>query len=278
MQPALIVHGGAGRLAADLDGEADAACAHAAAAGWAVLSGGGSALDAVLAAVVALEDDARFNAGHGACLNADGIVELDASIMDGATLTGAGVAAISSVSNPIRLADAVRRDGRHVLLAAAGAEAFARRARLASAPPETFVTPRQRRRWIARRSGDRGTVGAVAIDRAGHVAAGTSTGGLPGKLSGRIGDSAILGAGTYADDAAGAASATGPGEAIIIAGLARLTVDALRRGRQPQAVAAEQIAALARRSGADAGVILVDRFGRIGRAHATPHMPTAQRG
>ena len=277
MPPVLIVHGGAGRLALDLVADTAAGCGRAADAGWAVLRGGGTALDAVLAAVVVLEDDPLFNAGVGACLSADGAVELDASIMNGATLGGAGVAGVTSVCNPIRLADALRREGRYALLAGAGAEAFARHAHLATAPPESFVTTRQRRRWSAHLDGDGGTVGAVAVDRAGRVAAATSTGGLAGKRSGRVGDSAILGAGTYADDAAGAASATGPGEAILVAGLAKAAVDALRSGRDPQAVAVQQIAALARRPGARAGLILIDRFGRVGTAHATPHMPTAVR-
>ncbi|MEO8603971.1 MAG: isoaspartyl peptidase/L-asparaginase [bacterium] len=274
--PALIVHGGAGRRIADLVAEADAGCSQAADLGWAVLQAGGSAIDAVLAAVVALEDDPRFNAGYGACLDAGGAVAMDASIMDGTTLAGGGVAGVSTVRNPIRLAEAVWRDGRHVLLAGAGAEAFARRARLPTAPAEALVTPRQRRRWLERLALERGTVGAVALDRAGRVAAATSTGGMPGKLAGRIGDSAILGAGTYADGA-GAVSATGPGEAIIVAGLAKASVDALRDGRHPQAVATAQIAALARRPGGAAGLIIVDRFGRVGSAHAAEHMPIAVR-
>lgn len=277
MQAALIVHGGAGKRVVNLTAETELGCQRAADCGWAILGAGGSAIDAVIAAVVALEDDPLFNAGVGACLDAGGMVTLDASIMAGATLAGAGVAGLTTVRNPILLADAVRRDGRHVLLAGAGAESLARRAGLATAPGESFITARQRQRWRTHFTAERGTVGAVAVDRAGHVAAATSTGGLPGKLAGRIGDSAIIGAGTYADDAAGAASATGPGEAIIVAGLAKAAVDALRGGRHPQTVADEQVASLARRPGGAAGIILVDGFGRIGHAHTAEHMPTAQR-
>jgi beta-aspartyl-peptidase (threonine type) len=236
-------------------------------------------MDAVLAAVVQLEDDPTFNAGVGSALTADGRVEMDASVMDGERRTGAGVALLTTVCNPIRAAHAVWRAGRHVLLAGAGAEAFARQLGLATAAPELFITPRQRERWDARIREHRGTVGAVAADAHGHVAAATSTGGLMGKLPGRIGDSAILGAGTFADDAAGAASATGHGESIILAGLARAAVDGLRAGRAPELVAGNVIRACAEASAAgSAGVILVDRFGRCGWAFDTEHMTVCRRG
>jgi L-asparaginase / beta-aspartyl-peptidase len=277
MTPALIVHGGAGRRSADLHVETDAGCERAARAGWAILTAGGTALDAVLAAVEVLETDPLFNAGIGSCLGAGGAVEMDASVMDGATQRGAGVAGLTTIRHPIRLAAALLAEGRHVLLAGAGAEALARRAGLATAPPEAFVTGRQRRRWIAN-AGERGTVGAVAADRAGRLAAATSTGGLTGKMVGRIGDSAVIGAGTYAD-AAGAASATGPGEAIILAGLARTAVAGVRGGADPRLVAADQVASLARLpGGAGAGLILVDRFGRVGSATTAECMPTARGG
>jgi beta-aspartyl-peptidase (threonine type) len=242
-----------------------------------VVAGGGSALDAVLTAVTAMEDDPAFNAGVGSCLTADGTVEMDASVMDGARCAGGGAALVTTVRNPVRLAHAIMLDGRHVLLAGAGAEAFARRCALPTAPPESFITPRQRRRWEERLPSSGDTVGAVAIDRNGHVAAATSTGGRLGKLTGRIGDSAVLGAGTYADDLAGAASATGDGEAIITAGLAKAAVDALRSGRHPARVAEALVRRLARDRGAAVGLILVDRFGRLGMAHSAEHMTTAAR-
>src|SRR5215468_726519 len=160
-RPAILVHGGAGRRVQDIEAQAVAGCAAAAAAGWAVLARGGGALDAVLAAVTLLEDDPAFNAGVGSCLTADGGVEMDASLMDGFSRSGAGVALVTSVCNPIRLAHAVLLDGRHVLLGGAGAEAFARRSGLPTAPPESLVTPRQRQRWVHRQQTDRGTVGAV---------------------------------------------------------------------------------------------------------------------
>jgi beta-aspartyl-peptidase (threonine type) len=277
MPAALIVHGGAGRWPAELRTETEAGCARAADAGWAVLRDGGSALAAVLTAVEVLEDDPLFNAGIGACLAAGGQVELDASVMDGASRRGAGVAGLTTVRHPVRLAAALLDAGPPVLLAGAGAEAFARRMGLDTQPPEGFVTARQRRNWIAR-AAERGTVGAVAVDRRGAVAAATSTGGLTGKLAGRIGDSAVIGAGTYAAPF-GAASATGPGEAIILAGLARVAVEGLGSGADPTRVAADCVARLARQpGGTGGGLILVDRFGRLGSATTAEAMPTARRG
>lgn len=270
---ALMVHGGAG---AATDAVTDAArqqgCAHAFAVGWRVLEAGGTAIDAVVAAVVSLEDDPIFNAGVGSSLTARGQVQMDASIMTGHTLGAGAVAVVSRVRNPIRLAHAVMQDGRHVMMAGAGAEALAVERGLATAEPASFVTERQRSLWESRRDGAPGTVGAVALDRDGHVAAATSTGGLMGKRDGRIGDSAVIGAGTYADDAAGAASCTGSGEVIIRFGLARAAIDLLRDGRDPQWVAAHVINELTRRLGGEAGIVLIDRFGRTGMAHNTPHM------
>lgn len=273
-RPAILVHGGAGRRIADA-AVAEAGCAAAAAAGWAVLSRGGSALDAVLAAVTLMEDDGTFNAGHGSCLTAAGTVEMDASIMDGAQRRGGGAAVVSTVRNPILLARAVMLDGRHVLLAGPGADAFALRCGLPATPNEAFITPRQRRRWEKQQQGTGNTVGAVAIDGEGHLAAATSTGGRVGKLPGRIGDSAILGAGTYADDRAGAASATGDGEAIIIAGLTKTAVDGLAGGRHPADVAAALVRDLKQERDAAVGLIVVDRFGRLGTAHSAEYMSTA---
>jgi beta-aspartyl-peptidase (threonine type) len=276
-RPAILVHGGAGRRDPEVDAAAEAGCAAAADTGWDLRARGAAALDAVLAAVSALEDNPVFNAGIGSVLTADGTVEMDASLMEGARLAGAGVGVITTVRNPIRLAQAVLADGRHVLLAGAGAEAFARRCGLSTAAPETFITQRQQQRWQAVLRDSGGTVGAVAVDRHGHVAAATSTGGVQGKLPGRIGDSAILGAGTYADDRAGAVSATGHGEAIIVGGLAKAAVDALRAGRHPAAVARAMVRALGEVQATAVGIIIVDCFGRLGAAHSAERMPTCSR-
>jgi beta-aspartyl-peptidase (threonine type) len=276
-RPALIVHGGAGRGSEPPEAERSAGCAAALDTAWALLSGGGSAVEAVVAAVSVLEDHPLFNAGVGASLTSAGTVELDASIMDGRRLRAGGVGAVSTVVNPVRLAQAIMDDDRHVLLVGAGAEAFAAARDIALAAPAHFITARQRRRWESAGAEDGGTVGAVAVDRYGNVAAATSTGGLMHKLPGRVGDSAVIGAGTYADNAGGAASATGHGEAILRAGLAKAAVDALRGGAHPSSVAMELVDQLTRRHGASAGLILVDRFGRIGWAKNTPQMMTGVR-
>ena len=241
MQPpaVLAIHGGAGPApegeadggASRWPGQADGLVA-ALRAGLAVLSGGGPALEAVIAAVTVLEDDEHWNAGRGSALTALGAVEMDAAVADGYSRRVGGVASVTGVRHPILAARAVMDDGRHVLLAGPGAEAFACDAGLAFEPPEWFVTDRRRQdlaRYLSIAAGPGGgTVGAVARDRAGHLAAATSTGGRTGQLPGRVGDSPIPGAGTWADDASCALSATGIGEAFVRAAFAH-EVDARLR-------------------------------------------------
>ena len=277
-RPAVVVHGGAGRAETSAAAARADGCAKAAEAGWAILAEGGTAVDAVTAAVAYLEADPLFNAGVGACLTSDGTIELDASIMDGRRMAAGAVALVSSVVHPVQLARAVMDNGRHVLLAAAGAEAFARVQGLETVPPTHFITSRQRQRWETADQADHGTVGAVALDVCGHVAAATSTGGIMYKCRGRVGDSAVIGAGTYADDRAGAASATGHGEAIILAGLAKAAVDLLRQGVHPVLAAPQAVKIVSDAGPADAGLILVDRFGRVATALNTEHMPIGFRG
>ncbi len=310
--PVLIAHGGAGgRGPAAERPERRRGMLAAVQAGAEILRAGGGAFDAVIAAVRALEDHPLFNAGLGSLLTIEGTVEMDASVMVAvppprraavaaanprgaargarphAELRAGAVAGITRVRNPILLARAVMEHTPHLLMAGAGAERLARRAGIALCRPEDLVTPRARERWrgaMARRAeaagsaaggapGRFGTVGAVALDARGVLAAATSTGGVSGKLSGRVGDSAIIGAGTFAD-APGAAAATGQGEAIIKAALCREAVMALRRG-EPRAVAERAIAELAALSGGQAGVILVDRRGRPGYAHNAEVMDLA---
>ena len=266
-RPAIIVHGGAGRASGEWREARLAGCREAALSGWKVVQAGGSALNAVEAAVAALEDDPHFNAGTGSSLNRDGEVEMDAAVMSD-TLQAGAVAAVSGIRNPIRLARKVLEDGRHVLLAGAGAHDFARRAGISTVPPETLVTPAQRELWKE----SHGTVGCVAVDREGRIAAGTSTGGIMGKLPGRIGDSPLIGCGTYANPA-GAASCTGEGEAIIKVLLARTSVDLLDSGAGPGEAARRAVALLARDTGGRGGVILVDRSGAVGYAHNAEEMP-----
>lgn len=220
---AIVVHGGAGAWPAARHRAARAGIEQALAAGHAVLAAGGDALAAVQAAVVVLEDDATFNAGRGAALDERGGVVLDAAVMRGADRAAGGVAALRGIRNPVLAARAVLDEGRHVLLVGEPAAAFALAAGLQDAPEDWFRTEARR---IAFERG--GTVGAVARDARGGLAAATSTGGTGGKHPGRVGDSPLIGAGTWADDATAAISCTGDGEAIIRAAAAH-EVDALMR-------------------------------------------------
>ncbi|HEU4366851.1 MAG TPA: isoaspartyl peptidase/L-asparaginase family protein [Methylomirabilota bacterium] len=270
--PALIVHGGAGADPADGRDELREGVRAAALAGWRVLAGDGRALDAVEAAVRALEDHPRFNAGRGSVLTSAGTVEMDASIMEGDRLGCGAVGAVDRVANPITLARRVLDDGRHALLVAEGAHAFARTVGLPECDPASLITDRQRARLTAH---GRGTVGAVALDRHGTTAAATSTGGMVGKLPGRVGDSALIGCGTYADSTLGGVSCTGNGEAIIRVVLARRTLDYLKEADDPDYAAKVAIDLLVEEGRGEGGLILVDWRGRVGYAHSTPLMPVA---
>lgn len=224
----LVIHGGAGvierhLLTPEQDKDIRAALSHALETGAAILSAGGTALDAVEATVRELEDNPNFNAGRGAVFTYEGRTELDAAIMDGATLDAGAVAGASATRNPVSLARTVMEKSPHVMLSREGADQFSREQDLEQAGPDWFAIPERKRQLDEMRaSGDwfdvdmkYGTVGAVALDVNGHVAAGTSTGGITGKRWGRIGDTPLIGAGTYADDRACAVSATGSGEYFI---------------------------------------------------------------
>ena len=231
-------------------------------AGHAALKDGGAALDAVCAAVVALEDDALFNAGRGACYNSDEKHELDAAVMDGATRRAGAVAAVSRIRNPVLAARAVMEKTSHVLLVGGGAERFARAHGVALAPAEYFATQSRLAALRRRAVGHHGTVGAVAIDSQGRLAAATSTGGYTGKLPGRVGDSPLIGAGTYADDLC-AVSGTGLGEAFIRTVLAYDVAARLRYRKENLARATGAALARIAELGASGGVIAVDRRGNI---------------
>ena len=243
------MHGGAGGPVRDEQPYHEGLRA-AATAGWEVLAAAGSALDAVQAAAVALEDDPLFNAGRGAVLNEHGEVEHDAAIMCGHTGAVGGVAAVRGVRNPIVLARAVMERTPHVLLVAAGAEALAERERVARVDPAWHVTERREAQWQS--AGD--TIGAVAIDGHGHLAAATSTGGILQKLAGRIGDSPLPGAGLYASDDACAVSASGHGEAIMRAVAAHEVAAGVRHGGRSLA---ESVRAALGRVEGPAGLIAV---------------------
>jgi L-asparaginase / beta-aspartyl-peptidase len=317
--PVIVVHGGAGARPRDEPDQLRAGLEAALSAGWAVLRGGGRALDAVEAAVRVLEDHPRFNAGRGAVLTAEGRVELDASIMEGDRLGCGAVAAVSSIANPISLARRVLADGRHILLVGEGALRFARAQGIAECDPASLVTERARRRWLetierehsrggsagaisgppqtklgspsAERGdlgavsgspqtkldspeGERGgTVGAVALDRHGTIAAATSTGGIAGQLPGRVGDSALIGCGTYAESTIGGVSCTGDGEAVIRTVLGLRALDLLKEADDPEYAAKVAVDVLVEEGRGQGGLILLDWRGRIGFASSTPFMP-----
>jgi beta-aspartyl-peptidase (threonine type) len=276
----IVVHGGAGDVAAERLPVHIAGCERAAAAGAAVLAAGGSALDAVQRAVEALEDDPHFNAGTGACLNADAAIELDAAVMDGRDLRAGAVCALRPFKNPIAIARRVMDASRHVLLASEGAARFAIEQGFVPADPDSMITEAARTRLEAARARHAlegwagGTVGAVARDASGHVAAATSTGGMVNKLAGRVGDSPIVGAGTYADDTAAACSTTGHGEAMMRVCLAKTAVDGTRTSSAEAAVRAA-LALMEARTHEKGGAIVVSRDGSMGLARTTRTMSWA---
>ena len=271
----IAIHGGAGTLerkdmTAEKDAAYRAALQAALDAGKAVLAAGGTSLDAVTAAVRLLEEDPKFNAGKGAVYTWDGTHELDAAIMDGRTRAAGAVASVTTVRNPILLARKVMEDSPHVMLAGKGAEQFAREKGLELVPNSWFDTPERLEALKKVKTGKVtaldvdikfGTVGAVALDTHGNLAAGTSTGGMTGKRWGRIGDAPIIGAGTYAENGVCAVSATGWGEYFIRVGVARtLCARMAMKGESAQAAADATLADVARLGG-DGGVIVVGANG-----------------
>ncbi len=283
---AIIVHGGAWATPTPEVAPHREGVAWAVRAGWEVLKQGGSALDAVGAAVKLMESDPTFNAGRGANLNRAGEVELDAAIMEGTTLRAGAVAAVQGVEHPVELARQVMERTHHVLLVGAGAYQFAVAHQVATCDPASLVLPRERERWErSRTSASLGqgfeppatsdTVGAVACDAEGHLAAASSTGGSPFKMPGRVGDSPLVGCGLYADDRLGAATATGWGEGIIRLVLSKRALDFLAEGRSPQQAAEQAISVLETRTAGRGGIIVVSPEGELGSSFNTPHMAHA---
>jgi beta-aspartyl-peptidase (threonine type) len=262
---AIVVHGGAKTIDRTLFERNRSGCGKAAAVGAEILRAGGSAVLAAEAAVRQLEDDPVYNAGYGSVLNEDGDVEMDAAIMDGTTLALGAVAGVRRVRNPIRVARAML-PARPVLLAGEGAERFAIEQGIALCDPQEMISPN---RLASENCKAHDTVGCVAIDAQGHVTAATSTGGLPGKHAGRIGDSPIPGCGLYADDRLGGAALSGDGESILRTMLAAHVMHALE-DMPAGAAAARSIERLAR-VGGEAGAIVIGRDGRIGIAHNSEH-------
>jgi beta-aspartyl-peptidase (threonine type) len=272
--PALIVHGGAGANPSDRPAELREGIEGAVDAGWRVLARGGTALSAVEAAVQVLEDHPRFNAGRGSVLTTAGTVEMDASIMEGDTLRNGAVACVSHVRNPIALARRILDDGRHCFFVGAGAIEQARALGVPLCDPGELVTDRQRRQLEALQAG---TVGAVALDRFGTIAAGTSTGGRAGQLPGRVGDTPLIGCGTYADSTAAGVSCTGDGEATIRVVLARRTLEILKAVDDPTRAAEIAVDVLVEEGRGHGGLIVLDWKGRMAFAHSTPFMPVGWR-
>jgi L-asparaginase / beta-aspartyl-peptidase len=284
---AIVVHGGAWAIPQELTQASLDGCERAAHAGWKVLTSGGTSIDAVEAAVRVLEEDEAFDAGKGAVLTSAGTVELDAVIMEGQGLRAGAVAAIGPVLHPISVSRMVMEQTPHVLLVGEGATAFARANNVPILPEDDLVTPAARTEWekmkafpnsvnqLFNRPKGVDTVGAVAVDTRGVVAAGTSTGGISCKLPGRVGDSPIVGAGCIADNESGAVSCTGHGEAIMLVVLAQRVASQMEQGQAPGAAAATGLAHMQRRLDGHGGVISVSADGRAGLAFSTERMAWA---
>jgi L-asparaginase / beta-aspartyl-peptidase len=262
-------------------------------AGWRVLARGGSALDAVEQAVIVMEDDDTFDAGRGSFLNRDGRVQLDALIMDGATLRAGGVGCVERLRNPVRAARKILSESPHVYFVGEGAERFAAEHGIELCENEELVVPREveRLRAYQRRQAEAGsakdgndlfapaishdTVGAVALDRDGNIAAATSTGGTLNKAPGRLGDSSLIGCGCYADNLSAAVSTTGWGEPIMKVVLAKWTADRVAAGNLPEWAALEAMNYLKDRVKGHGGIIVLNAQGQFGIAHNTPRMAWA---
>lgn len=282
-----MVHGGAWKIAEDTHADHINGTRAAAEAGWKILAGGGSALDAVEEAVRVMEDDPTFDAGVGSVLNRVGGIEMDAIIMDGKTLALGAVAAVRGITNPIKLARLISEDTDHSLLVGEGARRFAELKGMRMCAEAELTVPREIERFRELQQKPdyhlaegftpepQGTVGAVAIDANGNMAAATSTGGAAYKMPGRVGDSPLVGSGAYADNRTGAASATGHGESIMRVVLAKTATDALAHGMSAQQAADFAIKVMFERVGGYGGLILVDYRGEMAFSYNTPHMAAA---
>jgi beta-aspartyl-peptidase (threonine type) len=293
-QPVLLVHGGAWAIPDDAVEAHRRGVRSAAEIGWRVLVKGGTALDAVEEAIVAMEEDETFDAGRGSFLNEDGRVQLDALMMDGANLQAGGVGCVERLRNPIRAARKVLSDSPHIYFVGEGAERFAEDHGIPLCSNQDLVIDREMARWKDAKKqkfltvppefagpalDSHDTVGAVALDTQGNIAAGTSTGGTLNKAAGRVGDSSLIGCGCYADNLSAAVSTTGWGEPMMKLVLSKWAADRVEMGDAPQQVAEAAIDRLYTRLNGHGGIILLDSQGRIGLAHNTPRMAWAwQRG
>nr|XP_015797167.2 isoaspartyl peptidase/L-asparaginase isoform X1 [Nothobranchius furzeri] len=271
MLPVVVVHGGAGHVPKERSEKATMGVSSAARSGYLVLQGGGSSMDAVVAAVSQLENNPLFNAGCGSVLNVKGEVEMDALVMDGKTLCNGAVSAVRNIANPVELARMVMDKTSHACLTAEGASMFARSMGVPEVPHESLVTEYSRMRWrknlepgadpVACQMGKMGTVGAVAVDVEGNVACATSTGGMMNKMEGRVGDTPCIGSGGYADNHSGAVSTTGHGETIMKVTLARLILFYMEQGHSVEAASDMGLAYMKSRVDGLGGVVTVDPQG-----------------
>jgi L-asparaginase / beta-aspartyl-peptidase len=286
-QPVLLIHGGAWAMPDDAVAAHEDGIAHALAAGYALLEQGASAVDAVEAAVAVMEDDETFDAGRGSFLTQDGRVQMDALLMNGENLRTGGVACVERIRNPIHAARLVLDKSPHVYFVGTGAERFARQHGMALCDNMDLVIPQEQERLYKAQAAERAglpdetfsgsldshdTVGAVALDLHGNIAAGTSTGGTLNKAPGRVGDSSLIGCGCYADNLTAAVSLTGWGEPIMKLVLGKWAVDRVAAGASPDEAAHAAIEYLFERLGGHGGIILLGPDGRVGLAHNTPRM------
>jgi len=287
VQPVLLIHGGAWAMPDDAVAAHEYGIVYALAAGYALLERGATAVDAVEAAVAAMEDDETFDAGKGSFLTQDGRVQMDALLMNGENLRTGGVACVERLRNPIRAARLVLDQSPHVYFVGTGAERFARQHGMALCDNTELVIVREQERLYRAQADElaglpdetfsgsldsHDTVGAVALDVHGNIAAGTSTGGTLNKAPGRVGDSSLIGCGCYADNLSAAVSLTGWGEPIMKLVLGKWAVDRVAAGESPQASAEAAIDYLYSRLGGHGGIILLGPDGRVGLAHNTPRM------
>ncbi|MCP4631426.1 MAG: peptidase T [candidate division Zixibacteria bacterium] len=287
-KPAIIIHGGAWKIPKNLWNRHIRGCTEACQAGYKDLLKGKPATEAVCHAVKIMEDDPTFDAGVGALLNLLGEVELDAIIIDGKGVRSGAVAVVKNIKNPILLAQKVMQMTPHRLLAGKGAELFALKVGIPKCKTTDLIVGRELKRYEqlkkkrdfkipdAFREKKGGTVGAVAIDINGNVASATSTGGVPKKLPGRVGDTPIIGSGAFADNRSGAASATGWGESIMKSALTKTACDYIYSGMTAQRAAKASIADLRKRWNGLGGIITVDNKGNLGSAYNTPQMAYAK--
>jgi beta-aspartyl-peptidase (threonine type) len=285
------VHGGAWDIPDVLVEPHRAGVLKALQGGWDLLKKGRSAVDAVVEAIRIMEDDETFDAGRGSFINAVGEVELDASIMNGESLRAGAVAAVQNVRNPISLARVIMEKSEHVMLVGMGASRFARENGVETCGQDDLITFRELERWkelqssgfktrdaFRKKRKPGGTVGAVALDRQGNIASGTSTGGTPNKYPGRVGDTPLIGCGTYADNLMGGVSTTGWGEAMIKVVMAKTVIDLMdRNGGDPQRAAQDGLRILEGKTGGQGGMIALNTAGKIGVAFNTPRMARAYR-